>query len=70
MCEDFAPNFGDTSFLTSDFFYQKQYAYRPYPPYSSLFPRLKIKLESRHFHTIGVIEEESQAVLYTLTEHD
>jgi hypothetical protein len=31
---------------------------------------LKIKLESRHFDRIGVIEAESQAVMNTLTEHD
>jgi hypothetical protein len=31
---------------------------------------LKIKLKSRHFDTIEVIEAESQAVLNTLTEHD
>jgi hypothetical protein len=31
---------------------------------------LKIKLKSRHFDTIEVIEAESQAVLNILTEHD
>jgi inactivated superfamily I helicase len=31
---------------------------------------LKIKLKSRHFDTIEVIEAESQAVLNTLAEHD
>jgi uncharacterized protein (DUF302 family) len=35
-----------------------------------VFPRLKIKLKSRHFDTIKEIESESQAVLNTLTEHD
>jgi hypothetical protein len=42
----------------------------PYPPYFSLFPRLKIKLKSRHSDTFEVIETELQAVLNTLTEHD
>jgi hypothetical protein len=31
---------------------------------------LKIKLKGHHLHTIEVIEEEPQAVLSTLTEHD
>jgi hypothetical protein len=38
--------------------------------YFSLFPRLKIKLQGRHFDTIDVIGTESQAVLNTHTEHD
>jgi hypothetical protein len=42
----------------------------PHPPYFSLFPRLKIKLEGRHFDTIEVIMAESQVVLNTLTEHN
>jgi hypothetical protein len=42
----------------------------PHPPYFSLFPRLKIKLNGHHFHTIKLIGAESQAVLNTLTEHD
>jgi hypothetical protein len=37
---------------------------------STLFPRLKIKLKGRHFDTIEVTEEESQAVQNTPTEHD
>jgi hypothetical protein len=41
-----------------------------YPPYKSLFPRMKIKLRGHHFDTIEVMEAESQAVLNTLTEHD
>jgi hypothetical protein len=40
-----------------------------YPPYFSLFPRLKIKLNGCHFDTTEVIEAESQAVLDTLIEH-
>jgi hypothetical protein len=52
------------------FFYQKQNDCFPQPPYFSLFPLLKIKLEGRHFDTIEVIEAELQAVLITLTEHD
>jgi hypothetical protein len=42
----------------------------PHPPYFSLFPRLKIKLEDRHFDIIEVNDSESQAMLNTLTEHD
>jgi hypothetical protein len=42
----------------------------PHPPYSSLFPRLKIKLKGLHFDTIEMVEAESQAVPNTLTEHD
>jgi hypothetical protein len=42
----------------------------PNPPYFSLFPRLKIKLNGRHFDTIEVVEADSQAVLNTLTDHN
>jgi hypothetical protein len=41
----------------------------PRPP-SFLFPRLKIKLEGRHFDTVEVIETESQAILSILPEHE
>jgi hypothetical protein len=81
MCEDFAPNFGDkrtgccvttTHRLTLPFspgnFLPKQRV--PHPPYFFLFSRLKIKLKSRHFDTIEVMEAGSQTVLNTLTEHD
>jgi hypothetical protein len=57
VCEDFAPNFRDkgtgccsttTHHLTLPFspgnFWRKQHDCRPYPPYFSLFPRLKLKL--------------------------
>jgi hypothetical protein len=33
------------------------------------FPRLKIRLEGRHFDTIEVIQTESQAMLNTVTEY-
>jgi hypothetical protein len=49
---------------------QKQHDCRSHPPYFSRFHRLKIKLKGRHFDTIEVIEAESQAVLYILTEHN
>jgi hypothetical protein len=39
-------------------------------PYFPLLPRLKIKLKGRHFDTNEVIEEESQAVLNTLSEYN
>jgi hypothetical protein len=42
----------------------------PYPPYFSLFPRLKIKLKGSYFDTVEVIEAELLAVLNTLTEHN
>jgi hypothetical protein len=41
-----------------------------YPPYCSLFPRLKIKLKGRHFDTSEVIEAESQEVLNSPREHE
>jgi hypothetical protein len=36
----------------------------------SLVPRLKIKLKGRHFDIKEELEEEAQAVLNTLREHD
>jgi hypothetical protein len=41
-----------------------------HPPYFLLFLQLKIKLKGHHFHTMEVVEAESQAVLNTLTEHE
>jgi hypothetical protein len=38
----------------------------PHPPYTSLFPRLEIKLKD----LFEVIEAESQAVLKTVTGHN
>jgi hypothetical protein len=35
-----------------------------------LFSQLKIEMKGRHFDTVDVIKADSQAVLYTLTEHD
>jgi hypothetical protein len=55
--------------LQQGIFDQKQHYSRPPPP-TFLFPRLKIKLKCRHLDTTEVIEEESQAVLNTLTERD
>jgi hypothetical protein len=40
------------------------------PACFSLFPRLKIKLKGSQFNKTEVNEEESQAVLNTLTEQD
>jgi hypothetical protein len=67
-----------TSFFTREFLTKNNITVVPQPPYSpdlapcscSLFYRLKMKLKGCHFHTIEVIEAESQAVLSTLTEHD
>jgi hypothetical protein len=81
---DFAPNFGDkitgctittTHCLTrpsspGNFFTKHNMTVVSQPPYSSLFPRSKIKLRDRHFDTTEVIEAESQAVLNTLIEHN
>jgi hypothetical protein len=41
----------------------------PQPPYSFV-STLKIKLKGHHFDTTKVIEEELQAMLNILTEHD
>jgi hypothetical protein len=41
----------------------------PHPPYFSLSPQLKIKLQCHHLDTTE-IEAESQAELNILTEHD
>jgi hypothetical protein len=57
-----------TFFSTREFFFTKNnMTVVPTHP-NFLFPRLKIKLKVRHFDTNEVIEEESQAVLNTLTE--
>jgi hypothetical protein len=58
MCKDFAPKFGEKRTIVT------------HPPYFSLFFRLKIKLKGHHFDTVEMIEAESQAMLYTFTEHD
>jgi hypothetical protein len=55
-----------TSFLTREFLTKNNMAVIPSHP-TSLFPRLKIKLEGRHFDTAEVIEAELQAVLKNLT---
>jgi hypothetical protein len=63
-----------TSFFTGEYLSRNNMTVVPHSPYApdlapcnfSLFPRLK----GRCFHTTGVIEAESQAVLNTLTEHD
>jgi hypothetical protein len=57
-------------FSTRKFFTKANMTVVPHPPYSSLFPRLKIKLKGRHFHTTEVSEAKLQAVLNTLKEHD
>jgi hypothetical protein len=53
-----------TSFITTEFFYQKQHDCSPY--FSLL---LKIQYKCRHFDTTEVMEAEPQAVLNSLTEH-
>jgi hypothetical protein len=83
MFEDFATNFDDKrsgccittthsltiSFLRRDRFSKSNVTVLPHPRYFSLFPRLKIKLNGRHFYTTEVMEAESQAVLNTLAEN-
>jgi hypothetical protein len=83
MCEDFAPEFGNTGtgcsmttthrltlpFSSGNFCQKNNVTVVPHPPYSTLFPRLKIKLKGRHFDTIEAVEAESQSVLNTVTEH-
>jgi hypothetical protein len=50
-----------TYFFTREFLTKNSMTVVSHPPYFSLFPRRKIKLKSRHFVTIEVIEAESQA---------
>jgi hypothetical protein len=59
-----------TSFLTRELLTKYNMTVVLHPPYFSLFPHLKIKLNGRHFHTIELIEALSQVMLNTLTEHD
>jgi hypothetical protein len=59
-----------TSFFTWEYLTKNNVTLVPHPLYLSMFPRSKIKLKDRHFDTTEVIEEDSQAVLNTLTEHD
>jgi hypothetical protein len=49
-------------------FDQNQHDCRPPPSLFFSVPRLKIKLEGRHFDTVEVMEAEPQAVLNGLTE--
>jgi hypothetical protein len=42
----------------------------PHPPYSFVFPQLKIKLKGYSFDTIEVIDADSQSLLNTHTEHN
>jgi hypothetical protein len=65
---DNAPSHGSS--FTREYFIKSKMTVFPHPLYLSLFLRLKIKLKVRHFDTTEVVEEESQAVLNTLTEHD
>jgi hypothetical protein len=54
-------------FLTGEFFTKSNMTVAPYPPYFSLSPRLKIKLNGSRFDTTEVMEAES---VNTLTEQD
>jgi hypothetical protein len=58
------------SHMASGFLTKTNMTVAPYPLYFSPFPRLKIKLKSRHFQITEMIDAESQAVLGTITEHD
>jgi hypothetical protein len=44
--------------------------FAPFPPYFSLYQRLKIRLKCRHFDTIVLIDAKSPAVLNSHKEHD
>jgi hypothetical protein len=81
--EDFSPNFGDNTNVCrittkhvlalpfSPGSIWKKTAWLSYPIHPTfLFPRLKIKLKSRHFDTIEVMGAESQEVLNTVTDND
>jgi len=67
-----------TSVLTHQFLAKNKIAVMPHPPYSPdlalwdffLFPKMKLKLKGRRFHTIDEIQAKSQRVLDTLTEKD
>jgi hypothetical protein len=56
-----------TSFFTSEFLTKNNMTVVPTHP-TFLFLRLRIQPKGRHFDTIKLIEENSQAALNTLTE--
>lgn len=63
---------------TREFLAQTETTIAPHPPYSPdlapcdffLFPKLKMSLKGRRFHTVEEIEVESQTVLNTVQERD
>jgi hypothetical protein len=57
-------------FFTREFLPKSNITVVPHPHYFSLFLRLKMKLNGRHFDTIEVMEADSQALLNILIEHD
>jgi hypothetical protein len=57
-------------FFTRDFFKNSNMTVVPQPRYFSFFPRLKVKLQGRHFDAFELIEAESQDVLNTLAKYD
>jgi 23S rRNA maturation mini-RNase III len=57
-----------SSFFTREFFTKKYVTVVPHPTF--LFHRLRTKLKTRNFDAIEVIEAESQAMMYTLSEQD
>jgi hypothetical protein len=59
-----------TSVFTRGIFTNSNMACVPNTSFVTLFSRLKIKLEGRHFGTSQGIEVEPQAVLNALTEHN
>jgi hypothetical protein len=66
--QDSAPS--HTSSVTREFVTKSNITVVTFPLYFPLFPRLKIKLNERHFDTFEVIKAELQSVMNTLTEHD
>jgi hypothetical protein len=56
-----------THFLARESLTENSMTVVPHPSYSSLFPRLKVKVKCRHFYANEVIEPESEAVLNSLS---
>jgi hypothetical protein len=52
------PELSYNSFFTREFLTKNNMTVVTYPPYFSLFLRLKEKLEGRHFETVEVLEAE------------
>jgi hypothetical protein len=66
------------SLKTTEFLTNNNMVIIPHPPYLpdlapcdfNFFPKLKMKLEGRHFETVSDIQRESQDVLNSIKEND